>query len=204
MSWKKPTAGIILAAGESIRFGQTKQLLKIKNKCLIDWVLDAALNSHLEKIVLVLGHQHQKILHALGKIAQHPRLQVVVNPNYKQGQSLSLRVGFEKIRDEFQSVMFLLADQPLVDKKTINDLLDKFWDSDKDICAPTHRGKRGNPTILSKIFYDQLSQIKGDMGARKIIQSHPDLVLQIEIDNPLFFLDIDTPADFHKLNSLIC
>lgn len=203
MSWKKPTAGIILAAGESVRFGQTKQLLKLKNKYLIEWVLDAALNSHLEKVVLVLGHQHQKILQAFGKIAQHPRLQLVVNHNYKQGQSLSLRVGFEKIQDEFQSVMFLLADQPMVDIKTINDLLEKFWASNKDICVPIYRGNRGNPTIFSKKFYDQLSQIKGDMGAREIIQSHPDLVLQVVIDNPLFFFDIDTPADFHKLNSLI-
>jgi len=203
MSWKKPTAGIILAAGESVRFGQTKQLLKIKNKYLIEWVLEASLNSHLDQVILVLGHEHQKILHALGKKIKHPRLQVVVNPNYKQGQSLSLRVGFEKIRDEFQSVMFLLADQPMVDKKTINDLLEKFWASNKDICVPIYRGNRGNPTIFGKRLYDQLSQVEGDVGAREIIQSHPDLVLQVVIDNPLFFFDVDTPDDFSKLNSLM-
>ena len=203
MSRKKPTAGIILAAGESIRFGKPKQLLRLKNKYLIEWVLDAALESRLKHIILVLGHEHQRILRALGTKAQHPRLQVVVNHQYKQGQSVSLQTGLLKIRDIFPSVMFLVSDQPMLESKTIDYHLDQFWSSDKDICVPAHQGKRGNPTIFSQKFYSQLQQIQGDMGGRKIIQSHPEFVLQIDIDNPLFFFDIDTPADFNKLTPLI-
>jgi molybdenum cofactor cytidylyltransferase len=203
MSRKKPTAGIVLAAGESIRFGKPKQLLRLKNKYLIEWVLDAALESRLKHIILVLGHEHQRILQALGTKAQHPRLQVVVNQQYKQGQSVSLQTGLLKIRDIFPSVMFLVGDQPMVKSETINFLLDQFWSSDKDICVPAHRGKRGNPTIFSQKFYCQLQQIRGDMGGRKIIQSYPEFVLQIDIDNPLFFFDIDTPDDFNKLTPLI-
>jgi len=203
MSPKKPTAGIILAAGESIRFGKPKQLLKLKNKCLIEWVLDAALGSRLKQIFLVLGHEHQKILQALGTKARHPRLQVVVNHRYEQGQSVSLQTGVLKIRNQFPSAMFLLGDQPMLESKTIDYLLDQFWSSDKDICVPVHRGKRGNPAVFSRRFYRQLSQIEGDIGARNIIQSFPDQVLQVDIDNPLFFFDIDTPEDFNKLTSLI-
>ncbi len=99
--------------------------------------------------------------------------------------------------------MFLLGDQPLLESETIDYLLEQFWSSDKDICVPAHRGKRGNPTIFSQRFYQQLSQIKGDIGARNIIQSFPEHVLQVDIYNPLFFFDIDTPADFNKLTSLI-
>ena len=203
MSHKKPTAGIILAAGESIRFGKPKQLLKLKNKCLIEWVLDAALGSRLKQIFLVLGHEHQKILQALGTKARHPHLQVLVNHRYEQGQSVSLQTGVLKIRNQFPSAMFLLGDQPMLESKTIDYLLDQFWSSDKDICVPVHRGKRGNPAVFSRRFYRQLSQIEGDIGARNIIQSFPDQVLQVDIDNPLFFFDIDTPEDFNKLTSLI-
>lgn len=203
MSRKKPTAGIILAAGESIRFGKPKQLLRLNNKYLIEWVLDAALGSRLKQIILVLGYEHQKILQALGRKAQHPRLQVVVNHQYKQGQSVSLQTGVLKIRDIFPSIMFLLGDQPMLKSETIDFLLDQFWSSDKDICVPAHRGKRRNPAIFSQRFYQQLLQIKGDIGARNIIQSFPDHVLQVDIDNPLFFFDIDTPDDFNKLTSLI-
>ena len=89
MQSKKPTAGIILAAGESTRFGKPKQLLKLKDKYLIEWVLDAAGASRLEKTVLVLGYQYQEIIAALGEKAQHPDLQVVINPDYQKGQSTS-------------------------------------------------------------------------------------------------------------------
>jgi len=98
--------------------------------------------------------------------------------------------------------MFLLADQPLVDAATINCLLDKFWSADKDICVPTFHGKRGNPSIFSQKFYKHIMEIKGDIGARQIIKAHPERVLEIEIKNPLFFLDVDTPEGFEKINKL--
>ncbi len=203
MSFKKPTAGIILAAGESIRFGKPKQLLKLNDKYLIEWVLDAALASHLEKMVLVLGYKHKKILAALREKARHPDLRVVINHNYKRGQSTSLRAGVKKIQDKFPSVMFLLGDQPMLDSETIDMLLEQFWISDKDMCVPIFKGKRGNPAIFSQKLYDHLLKITGDIGARNIIQHHPQNVLESEIKNPLCFMDIDTQSDFDKLVELL-
>jgi molybdenum cofactor cytidylyltransferase len=196
------TAGIILAAGAATRFGQPKQLLRLKDKYLIERVLDAALNSRLGRIVLVLGFAHQKILQALGKKAQHAKLHIEVNPDYKKGQSHSLQVGLSMVINTFPAVMFLLADQPLVDAATINCLLDKFWSADKDIGVPTFHGKRGNPSIFSQKFYQHIMKIKGDIGARQIINAHPERVLEIEIKNPLLFSDVDTPEDFEKINKL--
>jgi CTP:molybdopterin cytidylyltransferase MocA len=100
MIQEKPTAGIILAAGTSTRLGQPKQLLRLKDKYLIEWVLDAALNSRLSRIVLVLGYSHQKILQALGKKSQHPRLYIKINPQYKEGQGHSLRTGLSTVKDD--------------------------------------------------------------------------------------------------------
>ena len=199
---RKPTAGIILAAGESARFGRPKQLLQLKNRCLVEWVLDAALASELSKIVLVLGYAHQKIQKALGKKIRHAKLQIVINPHYHKGQSHSLQVGMSSVINVFPAVMFLLADQPLVDAATINCLLNKFWSADKDICVPTFRGKRGNPSIFSQKFYKHIMKIKGDIGARQIIKTHPERVLEIEIRDPLLFSDVDTPEDFEKINKL--
>jgi molybdenum cofactor cytidylyltransferase len=199
---RKPTAGIILAAGESTRFGSPKQLLQLKDRCLVEWVLDAALASELSRIILVLGYAHQEIQKALGKKLRHAKLQIEINPHYQKGQSHSLQVGLSSVISAFPAVMFLLADQPLVDAAVINCLLNKFWSADKDICVPAFRGKRGNPSIFSQKFYRHIMKIKGDIGARQIIKTHPERVLEIEIKDPLLFSDVDTPEDFEKINRL--
>ena len=203
MSHPKQTAGIILAGGSSIRFGRPKQLLELKGKYLIEYVLNAALGSRLNHVVLVLGHDHQNILQALEARTTHERLQVVINHHYLEGQSRSLQAGLLKIRQAFPSVMFLLGDQPLLDSNTIDHMLAGFRHSAKDICVPVCKGKRGNPTIFNRILYNQLMTIEGDIGARDIIRANSDRVLYIELDDPLCFFDIDSQKDFENLQSLL-
>jgi molybdenum cofactor cytidylyltransferase len=203
MIQEKPTAGIILAAGTSTRLGQPKQLLRLKDKYLIEWVLDAALNSRLSRIVLVLGYSHQKILQALGKKSQHPRLYIKINPQYKEGQGHSLRTGLSTVKDDFAAVIFLLGDQPMLNSATINTLLEKFWSTEKDICVPTHRGKRKTPTVFGRRYYRHLMDIKGDMGARQLIDANPDQVQTVEMHDPLCFFDVDTEQDFERLQRKI-
>ena len=199
----KPTAGIILAAGASTRFGEPKQLLRLKDKCLLEWVLDAALKSQLNRIVLVLGYAHQKILQVLGDQLQHPKLLVAINPQYEKGQSLSLQTGLSKVKDDYPAVMFLLGDQPMLDTATINVLLERFWADNKDICIPICQGKRKTPTIFRRPLYTQLMDIKGDKGARKLIDDNPDQVLAVETENPICFFDVDTQQDFQSLKKML-
>ena len=199
MTKEIPTAGIILAAGASTRFGQPKQLVRFKDRYLIEWVLDAAIHSKLSRIVLVLGDSHQKVMQALDQKLQHSKIQIEINPEFKQGQSTSLRAGLSEVKNAFSAVMFLLADQPMLNYGIINTLLEKFWGSDKDICVPTTCGKRKNPTLFKRRLYDQLMNIRGDMGARQLIEKNPADVLSVEIDDPLYFWDIDTHQDIETL-----
>ena len=203
MSQQKQTAGIILAGGSSTRFGRPKQLLKLQGKYLLDYVLNAALESELNQVVLVLGHDHQNILRALETRTAPERLQVVINHRYLEGQSRSLQAGLQKIRQAFPAVMFLLGDQPMLDSNAIDHILDRFRHSEKDICVPVCKGKRGNPTIFKRVLYDQLMAIEGDIGARDIIRANPERVLYIELDDPLCFFDIDSQKDFENLQSLL-
>ena len=199
MIQKKSTAGIILAAGASTRFGEPKQLLRLKDKCLLEWVLDAALKSELNRIVLVLGYAHQKILKAMGETLQHSKLLVAINLQHDKGQSLSLRTGLSEVKEDYPAVMFLLGDQPMLNTSSINVLLEKFWSGEKDICVPTYRGKRKTPAIFRRCFYTRLMDLEGDMGARRLIDDHPDRVLAVEMEDPIRFVDVDTRQDFERL-----
>ena len=203
MSSKTHTAGIILAAGASIRFGQPKQLIKLRDKYLVEWVVDAAVNSRLQTIVLVLGHEHQKIINALETKVRHPKLKVVINHHYRDGQSTSLKTGLACVRQTFSAVMYLLGDQPMINPNTIDRLLDQFHDSDKDICVPVYEGQRGNPTIFKRSIYEEIMMIDGDIGARDIIAKKAERVWYARIKDPLCFFDIDSPDDLKNLQALL-
>lgn len=203
MSSQTQTAGIILAAGASVRFGQLKQLIRLRGKYLVEWVLDAALKSRLDLVVLVLGHEYQSIRQALGAKGRHPQVEVVINHKYHEGQSSSLKAGLVSVRKAFSSVMYLLADQPMINSNTIDLLLDQFHGSGREICVPVFEGQRGNPTIFKRSIYEEIMMIDGDIGARDIISKNADRVLYAKIKDPLCFFDIDSPEDLKKLQDLM-
>ena len=199
MTPKKPTAGIILAAGMSERFKDgPKQLLKLKGGYMIEYVIRASLDSKLNRIFLVLGHYHNKILKALAgniKYFKHDRLEIIINRQYRQGMSSSVRAGLASIGNKFGSVMFLLGDQPMVDSILIDLMLKRFYKSDKNICVPVYKEERGNPTIFSREHFNLLQRVKGDSGGRRIILANPDDILKIETDSPACVFNIDTMND---------
>jgi molybdenum cofactor cytidylyltransferase len=152
---------------------------------------------------LVLGFEHKRIRHCLASETAHPKCEILVNPNYRKGQSTSLHAGISSIRHRFPSAMFLLGDQPLVDTALINLLQERYARSEKLICVPTHRGIRGNPTLFARPFYPTILKLAGDQGARNIITDHPNQVLAVEIPDPLVFLDIDRRRDVEKIAKLL-
>lgn len=123
---KKPTAGVIMAAGLSSRFGRPKQLFNVMGKPLLEWTLDACLNSQLERIVVVLEHDAPRIIAALSDKLSNSRILTSISNRYREGLSQSLRMGLSEVISEFPSVMFLLGDQPMVDSKIIDLLLKRF------------------------------------------------------------------------------
>jgi molybdenum cofactor cytidylyltransferase len=198
-----PAAGIILAAGESTRFGSPKQLLRLKGRLLPEWVLDAAVASELERVVLVLGCRSGEVMAALGAKTLHPKVQVVLNPDYRDGQSTSLVAGLRAVEAECPAVMFLLGDQPLVGAAEINRLIAAFRGSTKTICAAACRGRRLNPVIFTRRHYPRILALTGDTGARGVVAAEDRSLLTVEIEDERLFMDIDTPADAEALSRLI-
>jgi molybdenum cofactor cytidylyltransferase len=184
-------AGVILAAGESKRMGQPKQLIEIGGKTMLNLVLDAALASALEPLYVVLGHEAPSMREAV-----NGRAEVVVNPDYREGMGSSVRAGVAALPPETSAAMFLLVDQPGITAAAINALLARS--TPVNIVAPLVAGRRGNPAVFGRRWFSDLACACGDSGGRTIIEAHPEALLLVEIDADL--RDVDTPEDLAVLH----
>ena len=187
-------SAILLAAGESKRMGKPKQLMPMGKSTLLEQAIDNLLNSSVDETIVVVGHKAAEITK---KIANRP-LKIAINPDYRNGMSTSIIAGLILVNPRSQAVMLALADQPLVESQTINQLIEAFNNHDKGITVPTHRGKRGHPVIFDIKYKAELFKLKGDIGGREIIQNHPDDVLKVAVDSESVISDIDTQDDYQS------
>ena len=92
----------------------------------------------------------------------------------------------------------MLGDQPAVDSRTINRLVEEFQRSSRGIIVPAYRGRRGNPVLLAATYKKELLALEGDIGGREVIAHHPDDVREVAVDSPGVVTDIDTPEDYRS------
>jgi molybdenum cofactor cytidylyltransferase len=191
------TAGIILAAGASVRMGSTKQLLPAGGGILIEHVLNAALESELDKVILVLGHQAEEIQSALKQILKHKKLQVTINSHYKKGISTSIRAGVSKTK-AFDHAMILLGDMPYITSDLINLLLHRYLDSHLPIGAVKVGSKRSHPVIFSRDLFAELDALRGDVGAKTLFKKYSDKLCLVLPDFYYDDRDIDTTDEYRE------
>lgn len=195
-------AAVILGAGTSSRFTGNKLISLIDGKPAIGRVLEAALSSRLGKVVLVLGHENDAVRAALGDSTSDERVSVEVISDYGEGQSRSVITGLRALQAGDTAVMYLMGDQPLITPAIINSLIAAFETSNKAICYPSFNGKRRNPVIFAASLFPDILALKGDTGARAIIDTNPDQTCAVPFDSEMPFLDIDTTAEYRKISHL--
>lgn len=191
--------GIILAAGESKRFGQPKQLLSWRGKPLIRHIVEVALGSQLRTIVVVIGYAARDVRQALHPLEENSRLRIVLNPEYEEGQASSIRWGVRALEPDAEAVMFLTCDQPLLTSSLLDALLESFTRHRPLICYPIHARQRGSPTIFSAVLLPELLQLTGDVGGRVLIEKYRARVHEHRVNSARPLRDIDTPDDLADL-----
>jgi len=192
-------AGIVLAAGASVRMGMTKQLLPIQGGTLLGRVLSEALASDLDHIVLVLGHKANEIRSSLGRLIVHPKLMVIENRHYTQGISSSIIVGLREVEESYGHVMIILGDMPHVDVRLINQLLKEYLNSHLPLGAVMIGTKRSNPVIFNRQMYEDLYMLTGDVGGKDLFSRYADQVCLVEPAHEYDDRDIDLPEDYDAL-----
>lgn len=195
MTRQRTIAGVILAAGKSERMGQLKQLLPFRGQSILESVIDTALQSSLQSVAVVLGHQADRI----EPLLKDKKVTVIRNPDYAKGQSSSLRAGLDRVKEQVDGVLFLLADQPLLRPETIDSLLSAYRQAPHPIVVPTFNGQRGNPVLIDRELFPQLFNLREDNGARVLFEKYRDDILKIAVLDSSILIDIDTEEDYHNL-----
>ncbi len=193
-SRKAKIAGIILAAGRGVRMGKIKQLMPINRIPMLQHVINAALASRLDHVIVVLGHAGLEIREAVDL----SRVTVVENPDYQKGQSSSLKVGLQALNPAINAALFLLADQPSVDSETINQLIDAYQPDKPPILRPSFEGKPGNPVLMGKTVFSRLLELEGDQGGKGVFRFFQDRMKEVPVQHRGIHTDLDTPEDYQS------
>lgn len=199
---RAPVAAVVLAAGESRRMGQPKQLLPVAGEPMIVHTVKVALESAVNEVVVVLGAHAETVRAALlpTQAAAGGRLRWVVNQDYMQGQASSIRVAVKALASTSAAAVFMLVDQPFVDRTLINRLIEA-WRQGARIAASAVDGRvRGAPAIFDSSLWPELLQLEGDVGARPLFVKHRDEVSTVSAAEAEL-RDLDTPDDLRGLTS---
>lgn len=189
----EPVAGIVLAAGESRRFGQPKQLLTWQGMPLVRKVTLTAIEAGLHPIVVVTGSAGDLVQQAVKELP----IVTIHNPDWMAGQSTSIRAGLSALPAHIGGAMFLLADQPFVSVSLLRALVECHAETFSPIVAPKVEGKRANPMLFDRDLFPYLLDLQGDVGGRLLLSRFTPSFVPWSDSKVL--LDIDTPEDYQTL-----
>lgn len=189
----EPVAGIVLAAGGSTRMGQPKQIINFKSQPFVRIAARTALAAGLAPVIVVTGAFDNQVKAALEGLP----ITIAHNSDWHSGQSTSVAAGINATPTRTGSVIFLLADQPLVSESMIRKLVELHTQTLSPIVAPSINGHRSNPVLFDRDTFSDLSDLSGDIGGRALFSKYQ--VSWLNWVDTTSTIDIDTPDDYRRL-----
>jgi len=198
-------SAIILAAGQSSRMnGENKLIKQINGIPLINHTLKNILGSAVDEIIIVVGYEENILKKIIGK---SKKIKIIYNKDYKNGIASSIKIGLKNISKKTEAFFISLGDMPNVNQNIYNKLIktrNKYNKKlkirhKKEIIIPTYKGKNGNPILFSKYMKEEIMKIKGDTGAKSLIELNMKKILKVPFKNDGIVLDFDKPEDFNSL-----
>ena len=187
------TAALILAAGAASRFGSTKQLVDIKGKPMLQHCIDSAATVVPNSVYTVLGNQFETITASI--CDSH----IIVNSDWQKGLGSSIAAGVRALKDKYQGILILLADQPTIKHYHLAQLIQLF-NGDNTVCS-YYDGKKGVPAIFPKSKYADLMALQGDHGAKHMLQTMDSELQTLSLAEAS--IDIDRPEDLEALSATL-
>ena len=187
---------ILLAAGESSRMGQLKALLPWQGTTLIEHQINSLLAAGVQHVVVVLGHDSDRLEPIVDSVAG---ASWVLNPDYLQGKTTSLKIGVSALDGQSVSdVLLLNVDQPRT-SDTVQKLLERHQASQYVITIPTYGGKGAHPIFLSETLLSEMASIEEETkGLLAVVRRHAEATERLEMNDPSVLWDLNTPEQYEK------
>ena len=173
--------------------GVSKLQLPVKSTTLLGSVIENVKESNVDEVYCVLGSKADSIKKSISTY----KVETVINSNYKDGLSSTIICGIQHIEKmSFDAVLIVLGDQPLINSKYFNNLIDTFSQNPEKIIATHYNESYGVPVIVPKYYFSDLLNLKGDKGAKEFLNSHHKVVIGSKSDS---LFDVDTKEDYVEL-----
>jgi molybdenum cofactor cytidylyltransferase len=188
------TGIIILAAGNSSRMGEPKQLMMFKGQTLLQHIIGEAKEAGLDPLICVTGFQSDRMAAALAGTG----VNIVYNARWSEGMGSGIAAGIREVMlSDAQAVIIAVSDQPYVSADLFRNMLSSKKKSGKGIVACSYAGTLGTPVCFARKYFEDLKSLGGDAGAKKLVKQHRADVEVVEFPDGV--MDIDTKADYEKL-----
>ncbi len=198
--------GIILAAGESKRFPGNKLLFKWEEKPVIRYTVENMLKSRIDKIILVLGHDKDKIINIVKDLDD--KIEYVYNPRYREGMSTSVKAGvkyaYEKYGEKMEGILITPGDTAWIPTEAYDIVIEEFLRKKPLIAVASYKGRRGHPILFHKSLIPEILEISEETrGLKQITKKYRLYTVVIETPYPGVVLDIDTYNDLNRVKYML-
>lgn len=187
---------IILAAGLARRMNGDKLHLKLNKKEIIDTVLSTVASVDFKEKIVVTN---DPVIIAKAKLLNFIP---VLNIDAPAGQGTSIIKGVLASDQTASGYLFIMGDQPLLSKDTIEIILKAFKESPTSIILPMYGEKPGSPALFPSTLKQELLSLDGDFGGKVVMKNHPELVKKVSISSPQELFDVDTKEDYEAIKKI--
>lgn len=188
----------VLASGMGTRFGGDKISALMGGKQVVCYAVDDLVAAGLEEIMLVVRPET-----VAERLACNGEAKIVRNAHYREGMASSIRTAVNNAGNDCDGLLLVNGDMPLFGQARYREMVAIFMSNPDCIVAATVSGVRRNPAIFPASMMKELLGLKGEDGGRKLLASHSGNVVEYAVDSITAAMDIDTPQDLEKANSIL-